>query len=72
MLVIMMISIRSCEISYRLRMTFSPVMVIGDYNIAVEGEKKRGRFLVNGKSGSRSFIMDVGFCDLGFIGVKFA
>lgn len=48
-------------------------MIIGDYNvIAVEGEEKGGRVLVNRKvCDFRSFIMNAGLCDLGFIGSKY-
>lgn len=50
-----------------------PIMVIGNYNvIAVEEEKKGGRFLVSRKVYDfRSLFIEVGLCDLGFVGAKF-
>lgn len=47
-------------------------MIISDYNVIfVKSEKKGGRFFVNRKVCIfKSFIMETGLYDLGFIGAK--
>lgn len=49
----------------------SPIMMIGNNMIAVEGEK-RGKFIVSQKVRDfHFFLLEAGLCDFGFLGIKY-